>query len=83
MSRGFVVKELFMKEILKYISAKHFFADYCGEVKNFTHKMRGKDGNGNPIEFSQDDKKLIASGLKKMVADAVTNLKNVSNQAEA
>ena len=45
--------------------------------------MRGKDGNGNPIEFSQDDKKLIASGLKKMVADAVTNLKNVSNQAEA
>lgn len=70
-----------MKEILKYISAKHFFADYCSEVKNFTHKMRGKDGNGNPIEFSPDDKRLVASGLKKMVADAVTNLKNVSNQA--
>lgn len=71
-----------MKEILKYISAKHFFADYASEVKNFTHKMRSKDGNGNPIEFSADDKKLIASGLKKMVADAVTNLKNGSNQAE-
>lgn len=82
MSRGFVVKELFMKEILKYISAKHFFADYCSDVKNFTHKMRGKDGNGNPIEFCADDKKLIAAGLKKMVADAVANLKNVSNQAE-
>ena len=70
-----------MKEILKYVSAKHFFADYAFEVKNFTHKMRGKDGNGQPIEFSADDKKLIASGLKKMVADSVTNLKNVSNQA--
>lgn len=69
-----------MKEILKYISAKHFFADYAKEVKNFTHKMRGVDGNGNPIEFNADDKKLIASGLKKMVADAVANLKNVSNQ---
>jgi hypothetical protein len=45
--------------------------------------MRGKDGNGNPIQFSADDKKLIASGLKKMVADAVTNLKNASNQAES
>ena len=66
-----------MKEILKCISAKNFFADYASEVKNFTHKMRGKDGNGNPIEFSQDDKKLIASGIKKMAADAVTNLKNM------
>jgi hypothetical protein len=70
-----------MKEILKYISAKHFFADYCTEVKNFTHKMRGKDGNGNPIEFSPDDKKLIAACLKKMVANAVTNLKNVSSHS--
>lgn len=82
MEPGLVAKELFMKEVLKYISAKHFFADYCGEVKNFTHKMRGKDGNGDPIEFSADDKKLITAGLKKMVADAVTNLKNVSNQVE-
>lgn len=82
MSRGFVVKELFMKETLKYISAKYFFADYANDVKNFTHKMRGRDGNNNPIEFSADDKKLIAAGLKKMVSDAVTNLKNVSNQAE-
>lgn len=71
-----------MKEILKYLSAKNFFTDYAKSVKNYKHKMRGKDGNGNPIEFSQDDKKLIASGLKKMVADAVTNLKNMSNQTE-
>ena len=56
-----------MKEILKYISAKHFFADYAKEVKNFTHKMRGVDGNGKAIEFSDEDKKLIAFGLKEIV----------------
>ncbi len=66
-----------MKQILKYISAKQFFSDYAGGVKNFTHKMRGKDGNGNPISFDKHDKILIAIGLRKMVADAVKNLKGV------
>ncbi|MBP8995030.1 MAG: hypothetical protein KBG30_14635 [Bacteroidales bacterium] len=64
-----------MKEILKYISAKHFFADYAKEVKNFTHKMRGVDGNGKAIEFSDEDKKLIAFGLKEMVKETVLKLK--------
>lgn len=58
-----------MKEILKHISAKHFFADYAKEVKNFTHKMRGVDGNGKPIEFSTEDKKEIKNGIKQMAAD--------------
>ena len=38
-----------MKEILKYISAKYFFADYAKDVKNFTHKMRGTDGNAECV----------------------------------
>jgi hypothetical protein len=64
-----------MKEILKYIVVKNFFADYCSEVKNFTHKMRKVDGNGKPTDFTAQDKKLIASGLKKMVKDTVKKLK--------
>ena len=64
-----------MKEILKYISAKHFFADYAKDVKNFTHKMRGIDGNGKPIEFTPDDKKAIIAGLKQMAKDISTQLK--------
>lgn len=64
-----------MKEILKYLSAKNFFADYAKDVKNFTHKMRGTDGNGKPIDFTDDDKKIIASGLKEMVKDTVAKLK--------
>lgn len=65
-----------MKEILKYISAKHFFADYASSVKNFTHKMRGTDGNGKPIEFTAEDKKLIAAGLKEMTKDIAGKLKD-------
>lgn len=64
-----------MKEILKYLSAKNFFADYAKEVKNFTHKMRGTDGNGKPIEFTADDKKVIATSLKEMVKDTIAKLK--------
>lgn len=63
-----------MKEILKYIAAKHFFADYAKDVKNFTHKMRGVDGNGKPIEFSEEDKKEIKAAIKQMVADITKKL---------
>jgi len=55
-----------MKQIFQYISAKSFFQDYAPEVKNYTHKMRGVDGNGKEIEFTKDDKKAIRAGIRKM-----------------
>ncbi len=58
-----------MKEILKYLSAKYFFTDYAKSVKNFTHKMRGVDGNGKPIEFTEEDKKSIKTGIKHLSSD--------------
>lgn len=58
-----------MKEILKYLSAKYFFTDYAKSVKNFTHKMRGVDGNGKPIEFTEEDKKQIKAGIKQLSSD--------------
>jgi len=58
-----------MKEILKYLSAKYFFTDYAKSVKNFTHKMRGVDGNGKPIEFTDEDKKQIKAGIKQLSSD--------------
>ena len=64
-----------MKEILKYISAKHFFSDYAKSVKNFTHKMRGTDGNGKAIDFTDEDKKAISTGLKEMAKDITAKLK--------
>lgn len=59
-----------MKELLKYISAKHFFTDYATSVKNFTHKMRGIDGNGKQIDFTEEDNKAIAAGINEMAKDA-------------
>lgn len=64
-----------MKHLLKYLSAKHFFADYAPGVKNFAQKMRGTDGNGNAIEFSSDDRKAMAAGVKQMVRDVVRELR--------
>lgn len=64
-----------MKEILKYLSAKYFFTDYAKSVKNFTHKMRGTDGNGKPIDFSEEDKKIISAGIKEMAKDILFKLK--------
>ena len=64
-----------MKEILKFISGKHFFPIYCKEVGNYTHKMRGKDGHGKAIDFTKEDKKLIAAGLKEMTKDILLKLK--------
>jgi hypothetical protein len=64
-----------MKEILKYISAKNFFEDYCKLVKNYKHKMRGKDGNGKPIDFTEEDKKAILISIKKMAEDTTAKLK--------
>jgi hypothetical protein len=58
-----------MKDFFKYISAKHFFTDYCNEVKNFTHKMRGVDGNQKPIDFTDADKKEIKAAFKKLSSD--------------
>lgn len=64
-----------MKEILKYISATNFFPDYAPEVKNYTHKMRGVDGNGKQIEFSKEDKKAIKAGIRQMAKELVSQIK--------
>lgn len=63
-----------MKYIFKYLSAKYFFKDYASGVRNFTHKMRGVDGNGKPIEFSKEDVKEIKYGLQKMTKDVSRRL---------
>ena len=63
-----------MKEILKYISAKHFFTDYAKSVNNFKHKMRGVDGNQKPIDFTDADKKKIKAAFKKLSNDVLKQL---------
>lgn len=64
-----------MKKVFQYIAAKYFFPDYAPEVKNYTHKMRGLDGNGKEIEFTAEDKKAVKAGIKKMAKELVVMVK--------
>lgn len=56
-------------EIFKYVKAASFIPAFT-DIK-FTamvkHKLRGKDGNGNPTDFSEEEKQQIREGLKKML----------------
>lgn len=56
-------------KIWEYIKADSFFRDYLPHIKSYTHKMRGKNGRGNPVEFSEAEKKEIKAGLKKLFND--------------
>lgn len=55
-----------MDEVFKYIVANKFFPQYAPRVKSWKHKLRGKNGRGNPIEWSEQDKADIKAGLKKL-----------------
>jgi len=52
------------EEFFKIITAKMFFTVYCKDVKNWSHKRRGIDGNGKPIDFSESDKLAMQEAAK-------------------
>lgn len=55
--------------IWKFIKADKFFPEYLPEIKNYKRKISGRNGRGNPIEFTLDEKKLISKALKKLLHD--------------
>jgi len=55
--------------IFTYIKADKFFPEYCPQIKSYKHKIRGKNGRGNPIEFSKEEMKQIKKGLKQLLKD--------------
>ncbi len=52
--------------IWTYIKADSFFRDYLPHVKNYKHKIRGKNGRGNPVDFSEQEKQQIVEALRKL-----------------
>lgn len=56
-------------KVFKYIKADRFFTDYLPLLRNYKHKIRGKDGNGKEIEFSAAEKKEIKAALKRLCKD--------------
>ena len=56
---------------LKYINSSQFFKDYLPDIKSVRHKIRGKNGRGNPTKFSQTEEKQINQAILLMAKDAV------------
>ncbi len=57
------------KDILSHLNAAKFFAEYLTHIKNIKHKMRGTDGNGKSIDFSDAEKKEIIKAVQKFAKD--------------
>jgi hypothetical protein len=57
--------------IWTYIKADQFFPVYCPEIKNYKRKISGKNGRGNPVEFTEEEKKNIKKGLKKLFKEVI------------
>ena len=53
--------------IWNYIKADSFFKDYLPKIKSYKHKIRGKNGRGNPIDFSAGEKKEIKAAFKNLL----------------
>jgi len=52
--------------IFHYIKADPFFKDYLPHIKNYKNKIRGKNGRGNPLAFTQAEEKEIRKAVKEI-----------------
>lgn len=66
------------------IKASTFFPKYANSVNNWSHKMRGMNGRGNPLSFSSEDLTAIKIGmdamnkdLQKVISMEIKSLKKV------
>lgn len=58
------------QEVLsRYINVTAFFTDYCPNVSNWKHKLRGKNGRNNPVEFTAVDLIEIWAGIQGLRKD--------------
>jgi coproporphyrinogen III oxidase-like Fe-S oxidoreductase len=67
--------------IFQFIKADKFFPAYCPQIKNYKRKVSGRNGRGNPVEFSEQELKDIRKGIKRMAAD-LTALKEISKEKD-
>lgn len=58
-----------------FLKASNFFPVYCPEIKDWKKKMTGKNGRGNPVEFSTAEKKQIKAALKSLFKDLEGSIK--------
>ena len=61
--------------IWEYIKADTFFKECLPNIKSYKHKIRGKNGRGNPIEFSNEEKQQIKKALSKLFKELEWSIK--------
>jgi hypothetical protein len=61
--------------IWNYIKADSFFREYLPSIKSYKHKIRGKNGRGNPIEFTAAENKQIKKALSKLFKELDRSIK--------
>lgn len=57
------------KEFFRIVPARPFFEKYCPSVTRYYQKSRGIDGNGSPLDFTEEDKAAIRAGIEKLRED--------------
>lgn len=57
------------KNLWTFIKADSVFKELLPDIKNHKNKIRGKNGRGNPIEFTNEEKKKINKAVAKMLKD--------------
>ena len=57
------------KQLFRLVPARPFFTDYAPMVTRYYQKLHGKNGRGEPLDFSEQDIKNIKKGLKQLSAD--------------
>lgn len=53
--------------IWSYIKADPFFADIMPDLLNYRKKVKGINTNGNPVDFTPEEKKKIKAKLIKII----------------
>jgi hypothetical protein len=55
--------------IWKFIKPATFFPKYCPNIKDYKRKISGRNGRGNPLDFSEADKVEIRAGLRVLIKE--------------
>lgn len=71
------IKHINLKEMdkftekIKYLKCRSFLPDYCGitYTSNVLRKLSGKNANGNPSSFSEEQKTKIINGIELLLND--------------
>lgn len=58
-------------EKVKFLKCRSFFPEYCGIVytSGILRKLSGKNANGNPGNFSVEQKQKIIQGVERLLGE--------------